>query len=217
MPRRHYQRELNRLQKMLLEMGDAVERSLVQTEKALSHRDSESARITVNGDDAIDEMKRKIEDTCLRLIAMQQPVAGDLREITAIFRIIIDLERIADQAADICSCLLEMGKMNPQGYPLLSQICSALLPMYRTMLQSYQRRDIDSARETIAYDDKIDSFFEEAVQLFNKQIINGAGGSVYCVFIAKYLERIGDHITNICEWILYRAKIDPRGNPGIAR
>ncbi len=204
MVRRRYQKQLDRLRAMLWEMGTAVEQVMIRTDRALQTWDLEAAKAVVEGDDAIDEMERGIENACLHLITMQQPVAGDLREITAVFRMIADLERIADQAADISSCLLEMGEKPPVDDQLLRQMSSALLPMYRGMMKSYQNQDPKLARETLAYDDQIDSLFWEAVKVFDRRISASAGGCVYCVFIAKYLERMGDHITNVCEWILYR-------------
>lgn len=199
-----YEKQLYKLRGMLEKMGMMVEQALLHMNEALQNWDLEVAQKVVQGDDAINEMELKIEDMCIRIITTQQPVAGDLREITSVFKMITDLERIADQAADICSCLLEMKENQPQEYKTLCKISTELVPMYRGMLKSYRNQDVDLAEETRKADKNINKLFWKAMNLFDELIEKGCGGDVRYILIAKYLEGMGDHITNICEWIIYR-------------
>lgn len=203
--RRRYHKQLDKLHNMLWEMGLAVEQAIVQTDTALREWDMDIAKKVADGDDVIDDMERNIENYCLHLITTQQSVAGDLRDITSTFRMITDLERIADQAADVCSCIIKTGENPPADCRRLSEISSDLLPMFRIMLKSYQNKDPELAKKALDYDDIIDKLFKLATKEFDRTVA-ATEGFIYCVFIAKYLERMGDHITNICEWILYRIK-----------
>ncbi len=188
----------------LLCMGTLVERSIQSTVKALVQRDLQEAQFAIDNDPIIDQMEREIQGHCLMLILRQQPVARDLRLISAVLKMITDLERIGDQAADISGIVLKMGD-EPFIKKLvhLPQMADAAIEMLGMSLDSFVRGDVELARAAMPKDDHIDELFEtirkELISILKKDG-KDAEQAINLLMIAKYFERIGDHAQNIAEW-----------------
>ncbi|MDO5037108.1 MAG: phosphate signaling complex protein PhoU [Tissierellia bacterium] len=205
--RKNYDRELEVLNHNIIEMAAFVERAILNALTALETRDADLAKRVIKRDEEVDDMERDIEDMCLSLILRQQPVASDLRFISAALKIITDLERIGDHAQDISEISLAMPDS-----PLSSEL-DAVLKMYnessymiKTAVDAFITRDEDLANEAIAHDDVVDQLFVD----FKDQIIEDLkGGSkdaeeyIDLLQISKYLERVGDHAENIAEWVIF--------------
>ena len=153
-----------------------------------------------------DKLEREIESLCLQLLLKQQPVASDLRDISAALKMISDMERIGDQASDIAELAVYLKDL-PVHYKLhLEQMAAEAIKMVNRSIDAFVRRDLTLAGEVIAYDDVVDQYFvqikDEVIALISKDNTMGA----YCIdllMVAKYLERIADHATNIAEWVEY--------------
>ncbi len=205
--RNSFDKELELLHVDLIKMGGMAEEAIDNSVEAILSRDSEKAQEVVANDDEIDEMEKKIEARCLSLILRQQPVASDLRKISSALKMITDIERIADNAADIAEISLSIKGDHIENMvkhiPQMAKISSS---MVHGAIDSFVRNDIDFAKNIIERDDEVDELFlnvrdELADTLKNdKDIFNN---SIDFLMIAKYLERIADHAVNICEWVLF--------------
>ena len=209
MTRNYFDKELLKLHRELTELGRRVDESMSDTLFALKRLDREAARGVVEGDDEIDGMENQIEQMCMNLICRQQPMAGDLRVITATLKLITDVERIADQCADIGEILIKMGEA-PYVKPLihLPLMLDTARSMFARAIKAYITRDVELAKAVCMDDNIIDDNFSTVVmELCN--IIAEKGTSVRqavdLLLIAKYIERIGDHTTNIAEWVIFMA------------
>ena len=196
--------QLESLHDAMLCMGTLVERSIQSAVRALVERDLQQAQLAIDNDPTIDLMERKIQSHCLALIMQQQPVARDLRMISAVLKMITDLERIGDQAADISGIVLKIGN-EPFIKKLihLPQMAEAAIEMLGMSLDAFVRGDVELARAAMPMDDRIDELFEiireELIILIN-QNPKTAQQAMDLLMIAKYFERIGDHAQNIAEW-----------------
>ena len=188
----------------LLCMGTLVERSIQSAVKALVQRDLQEAQLAIDNDPIIDQMEREIQGHCLMLILRQQPVARDLRLISAVLKMITDLERIGDQASDISGIVKKMGD-EPFIKKLvhLPQMADAAIEMLGMSLDAFVRGDVELARAAMPKDDRIDELFEiirsELIAILKKDG-KDAEQAINLLMIAKYFERIGDHAQNIAEW-----------------
>ena len=201
--RKQYDTDLESLKKSLTEMGrnsaDAVENAL----EALCVADADAAAAIVKGDARINNMERDIEHRCMTLLLRQQPVAGDLRRISTAMKVVTDIERIGDQASDIAeivTCLSGACGHNAH----IDQMAQATIKMVTDSLDAFVRRDLTLAWSVIEYDDVVDRLFDECKQDLIAEIAQSpADGErvLDVLMIAKYLERIGDHATNIAEWV----------------
>jgi phosphate transport system protein len=199
--------ELKALQVELMKMGVAVEEAIHYAVKSLAEKDSVLAQRVIEGDDAIDALEHQIEDACLRLLALQQPMAGDLRIIGTALKIVTDLERMADHAVDIAKVTLRI-----EGQPLIKplvdipRMADIAKAMTREALNAYVNRDKDAALAMIHMDDGLDhlygAIFTELLMMMSQDpsIIAQA---TYLLHVALHLERIGDHCTNLGEWVIY--------------
>lgn len=208
MPRAEFEKALQELHEQLLKMGATIEHSMDLMIKALETGSSELATEVIERDDIIDDLEVSIETACLDMIIKQQPVASDLREITSILKMITDLERISDQCADICEYVLKLtGEQMPEYMRLIIKMAQHVKQMISATIDSYVHQDADKAIQTAKSDDVADNYFEQ----ITGEIIQSMQGDpalrrigIYLLLIAKYLERIGDHTTNVCEWVAYR-------------
>ena len=201
--RKQYDTDLESLKNSLTEMGrssaDAVENAL----EALCVADADAAAAIVKGDARINNMERDIEHRCMTLLLRQQPVAGDLRRISTAMKVVTDIERIGDQASDIAeivTCLSGACGHNKH----IDQMAQATIKMVTDSLDAFVRRDLTLAWSVIEYDDVVDRLFDECKQDLIAEIAqNPTDGErvLDVLMIAKYLERIGDHATNIAEWV----------------
>lgn len=192
------------------QMGKLVENQIQKSMNLLKDFNKEDADKIILDDNEIDEFQKEIDEESVKFIATEQPLAEDLRKILAVTKIVSDLERIADYAVDICKSI---KKSNEQGLENTFINCSCLWEMdniAREMLNKvidcYLKGDVDYALEIAKIDDKVDKIYKEA---FTK-IVEGKSSALddinkkaRILFVAKYLERVGDHITNICEWIIF--------------
>lgn len=207
MARNNFEQELQELQISLLKMSSMVEETLGNSVKALKAQDVELAQKVIDNDDLIDDMEFAVEDKCLKLIALQSPLAKDLRLIATALKIITDLERIADYAVDISKVTIRLAKekyiKELIDIPRMAEIAAR---MVKGSIDAYVNSDVSKARETAKMDDELDALFKQIFRelLFimmedPKTVHQGA----YFLLISRYLERIGDHVTNICERIIY--------------
>ena len=174
---------------------------------ALKEQNVELAKRIIKEDNEIDDMERKIEQRCLKLLLQQQPVAKDLRFISSALKMITDMERIGDQAADISEIAIGLaGQTYLKELVHIPQMADVAIEMVKTSIDSFVRRDIELVKKVISYDDKVDELFDiikdELVDLIRENI-EYKEQVVDLLMIAKYLERIGDHAENIAEWVYF--------------
>ena len=205
--RSKFDQELERLNEELIDMGNLIESRIEAAVSALVNQDVELATRVANGDKEVNDKERDIEDLCLKLILQQQPVARDLRLISSALKMITDMERIGDQAADISEITIRMA--NEKYFKELvdiPQMAEATIYMVRESINAFVNRDVDKAVEIIYYDDKVDKLFDmvknELIEYIRDQKYSSEQ-SVDFILIAKYFERIGDHAQNIAEWVYY--------------
>lgn len=213
MMRNQFSEQLNTLNTELIRMGALCEEAIATAAKALLERDTGLTEKVFSIDRHIDQTERDIEALCIKLLLQQQPVAGDLRLISAAMKMISDMERIGDQASDIAeiSRFIDSGA----GELPLGEMASAAIRMVTDSVSSFVGRDLELARNVIKSDDAVDEFFSR----IKKELIGVISASpeqgefsLDMLMIAKYLERIGDHATNIAEWVefsltgLYKGK-----------
>lgn len=202
-----YEMQLRRLHAQMIEMGTMIEQAIETAVKALVNQDKELAEKAIESDDVIDHLEREIEGLCLKLFITQQPVASDMRKISAALKMITDMERIGDHAADISELTIVMaGKPYIKKLEHIQQMAKETMVMLVSSIEAYVNDDEQKAREVIAHDDVVDELFnkikDELIGLIGQ---NPENGEQACdlLMIAKYFERIGDHATNISEWVLF--------------
>lgn len=196
--------ELAELNGQLGEMSQMVQTVIGNSFQALCRHDTELAREIMQGDRVIDKMERKIESHCLELMLKQQPVARDLRHISMALKVVTDLERMGDQAADIAELSLRLESAEVTGISRhLPAMVTQVQAMVSDAIRAFVSRDTETAEQFGARDDIIDAFFDKVkgeVIAFLKQEGEKSDAAVDLLMVAKYLERIADHAVNICEW-----------------
>lgn len=205
--RDRFDKELKELNDMLIEMGNAIESSIQIAIEALIDQNSELAQSVIDGDREIDELEKEIERKSLNLLLQQQPVASDLRTISSGLKIITDMERIGDQAADISEITILLSEQDYfktlEHIPLMAE---AVIKMVKDSIDAYVNKDLDLVMEVIEYDDVVDHLFNviknEVIEFIIKDVKNGEQAMDF-LMIAKYFERIGDHAENIAEWVYF--------------
>lgn len=205
--RSNFDKELDLLNKELIKMGSLVEDRIKGAVEALIKRDENLAKNIIEGDVEVDNMERDIEAKCLKLILRQQPVAGDLRLISSILKMITDLERIGDHAQDISEIsLLFSSEKYIKELVHIPQMTEAAIYMVKKSIDAFVNRDMDLAYEVINFDDKVDQLFDiikDELILLIREDVNTGEQAFNFLMISKYLERIGDHAENIAEWVLF--------------
>ncbi|HJA26293.1 MAG TPA: phosphate signaling complex protein PhoU [Candidatus Fournierella merdigallinarum] len=208
--RNNYTEALGQLRVHVMEMGGGIVQAIGRTQRALEQLDAPLARAVIAGDDEFDRMERDIEQECLTLVVTQSPVAGDWRRIASIMRMIADLERIADHCSDIGEYVEKLaGKQRVEHIPYLAEMFALMQRMVQDTVQAYVDLDVEKARLVIARDDEQDDYFEEVCQELCQRMAQSPGTiSQYVdyLMIAKYLERMSDHATNLAQWIEYIVK-----------
>ena len=207
---RRYEEELKALHQQILEMGGFVEKQIVNAIAALVRRDSDLARETIARDHTANRMDVEIDELCIRLLALHQPAARDLRLITTGLKITTDLERIGDMAVNIGERVLELNE-EPQLKPFIDipQMADIAQRMLRQSLDAFVREDTDLALKVCAEDDSIDALnnqlFRELLS-FMAENPSTVTRATRLLFVSKYLERIADHATNIAEMVVFMVK-----------
>jgi len=208
MPRRaNYEKELQSIFDKLVLMGRGIESIIEKCVAALAERNLELAGQVYEEDKEIDRLEREIEQACLRLIVMEQPMARDFREVSAALKMITDLERIGDQAADIMEIISQFNTDKYTAYlENINQMAIIVIQMVKDGVQAYINRDLELAQSLHAIDDKVDMLFNMVIDTLIAQIKERPGSAkqaMRLLLIAKYMERIGDHAVNVGEWVEY--------------
>ena len=199
-----YQEQLWNLNQELIQMGAACEEIIDLAARSLAEYSRELEEKTIQVGAVIDESERTIESICLKLLLRQQPVAGDLRQISAAMKMITDMERIGDQAEDIVDLVPKMVRGGEETYPHIREMAKAAQYMVTNAVDAYVKQDLSLAKMVMDYDDVVDSFFNQIKTDLLALIAAKPGEGEYALdllMIAKYFERIGDHCTNIAEWV----------------
>lgn len=204
--RSKFDEQLEYLNVELIKMGALCEEAISSAIKALLDDDREMSRKAHDTDREIDQKERDIEALCLKLLLQQQPVARDLRVISSALKMISDMERIGDQAADIAEITSFIIGSNAQGRIHLRDMALAAINMVTESIDSFVKKDMVLAEHVIQADDVVDALFLKVkTELITLIKSDNGGAETYLdlLMIAKYLERIGDHATNIAEWVLF--------------
>lgn len=203
--RSRFDEQLELLNKELLEMGALIEHAIESASQALLTQDVDAANKVIEFDKEVDQKEKDIESLCLRLLLQQQPVARDLRQISAALKMITDMERIGDQAADISGIVIYLaGTPYIKRLEHLPQMADAAIRMVKGSIDAYVRKDLALTKEIIDMDDIIDNLFvivkNELIERIHEKAENGEQ-AIDLLMVAKYFERIGDHAQNIAEWV----------------
>lgn len=204
--RKTFDQQLELLSQELTHMGALCETAIASATEALKTRDVALARQAIAADQEIDQQEREIERLCLKLLLQQQPVARDLRQISSALKMITDMERIGDQTSDIAEIIISAKYENvAQDIDLIGAMATGVSTMVRDSVVAYVEKDLELARKVMASDDKIDAYFDEIrdkMIAYIKAEHGEQGNRIFdLIMVTKYLERIGDHATNIAEWV----------------
>lgn len=206
--RRQFEMQLETLHSSMIRMGALCEDAIASAAKALLEDDDALREKTAGLEHEINLLERDLEQMCVRLLLHQQPMAGDLRRITAAQKVVTDMERIGDQAADIAELSKFMKGSRVKSDIHIADMARAAIKMVTDSIDSFVAGDISQAKEVVAYDDVVDGLFSKVKgELVERLVRDGslAGDCLDLLMIAKYLERIGDHAENIAQWVLYAA------------
>lgn len=201
--RNKFDEQLHLLEEQLTHMGELCETAIAKATQALKDGSIEQAKIIISEDEEIDQIEKDIERLCLKLLLQQQPVASDLRLISSVLKMITDIERIGDQASDIAEIVTFLsGACGHNKH--IEEMAQATIKMVTDSLDAFVRRDLSLAWSVIEYDDVVDNLFTECKKDLIAEIAQNPDDGervLDILMIAKYLERIGDHATNIAEWV----------------
>jgi phosphate transport system protein len=203
----HLQKELGRLKKQVLSLGALVEERVRMATRALEQRDPVSAERILATDYEIDEREVEVEEECLKVLALHQPVAVDLRFITAVIKINNDLERIGDEAVNIARCVAIISRKEPVEAPLeIGPMSEKTQSMLKSSLDALVNLDLDTAFRVLTLDDEVDRIYSriyDQVKELIRRTPDRVGFLINLMLISRYLERIADHATNIAEEVVY--------------
>ena len=205
---KHFQRELDTIKKMILSLGALVEQRVHRIKQAIEDRDVDLAKEIVHLDHEIDEMEVEIEEACLKIIALHQPVAADLRFLVAVIKINNDLERIGDQVVNIAQRVVRIAKRSVEPYHFdYSVMAEKAEAMLRMSLDSLVNQDLDQAIKVLHLDDEVDNIKDQAYDRIKQAMADGLtediGYMINLLLISRHLERLADHATNIAEEVVY--------------
>ena len=204
--RSRFDQQLERLHLELTRMGAQCEQAIAAGIKALLEDFDEMAGVAIAIERELDQQEREIESLCMKLLLQQQPVARDLRMVSSALKMISDMERIGDQAADIAEITRHIGGAPLPGQVRLKEMAQAAAKMVAGSVDAFVKRDLNLAGGVIQYDDVVDELFvrikEELTELIRRDA-SSAEEALDLLMIAKYLERIGDHAVNLAEWVEY--------------
>ena len=204
--RNRFDQQLEKLNVELVTMGALCEDALTYAIRALFDRESDMAERAEEAEKQIDQMEREIEAICMRLLLQQQPVARDLRVISSALKMIGDMERIGDQAADIAEIVKYLDEEEVPNLGHLREMSDFAAGMVTASINSFVRQDLNLAKKVILDDDVVDGYFEKVKEALIGLIAEGDRDGAFLLdvlMVAKYIERIGDHATNIAEWVVY--------------
>ena len=213
--RKRFDEQLNELGKEMQTMGIMVEESIQKAIEALLKQDEVLAKAVMESDALVDQKQKEIENICFTLLMQQQPVASDLRTISAALKMVTDMERIGDHAADISEMTVHLAhEPYIKNLDHIRQMASETMWMLIQSIEAYVEKDVKKANGVIVHDDIVDRLFaetkEELIELIHKDKNNGEQATDL-LMVAKYFERIGDHATNLAEWVIFSIDKRPRG------
>ena len=205
--RSRFDEQLTLLHNSLIEMGALVERAIADATKALISQDAEIARGIISSEYRVDEKEKEIESLCLKLLLNQQPVARDLRQISTALKMITDIERIGDQAADISElCIYLSAQEYIKKLDHIPQMAEETIKMVTGSIDAFVKKDLNLAHAVIENDDVVDGLYvtvkKDLIALVHDDVKHGEQ-AFDLLQIAKYYERIGDHAVNIAEWVIF--------------
>ena len=206
--RQNFDQLLKELHLDVVKMASLTEESIKQTIEVLNTKDKDLALKIIENDHAINKMENKIANKCIELIATQQPTASDLRNITAVLKMITDIERIADHSVDISELMLETldeRYVKPPFY--ITSMASVACKMVKDVIDAYINRDVKLAEKVCEKDAIVDEYFDKVINDLQNHMYEQKETikqSTVLMFIAKYFEKIADHATNIGEWVIYQ-------------
>lgn len=204
--RNRFDEQLMQLNRELIEMGALCEEAISVASESLLNNDKQLAAKVAPLDSEIDRKERTIESLCLKLLLQQQPVARDLRQISAALKMITDMERIGDQAEDIAEIICSIDVYPAGNSRLLQEMADATIKMVTESVDAFVKNDIIIAKKVIDDDDIVDSYFDQIKQKLIASIADDPANGEFAIdilIIAKYFERIGDHAVNIAEWVIF--------------
>lgn len=203
--RNRFDQQLDILSSMLIHMGELCTTAIEEVVVALNTKDRERAKAVIAADSEIDQMEKDIEGLCLKLLLQQQPVARDLRQISAALKMITDMERIGDQTGDIADIVLSTEFPASQSYTDIETMAVAVAKMVGDSITAYVQKDLAMARGVMEADEEVDRLFDiikkELIDVIAREHDEKSNVAIDLIMITKYLERIGDHATNIAEWV----------------
>lgn len=207
MTRLHFQQNLEEIKHKVLRMGSMVEAIVDKAVNSLKEQNLEAAKSIIEDDDRIDAMDLEIEMDCMKLLALQQPLAKDLRTIATALKIITDLERMGDHAVNISKITLEIGK-EPLIKPLIDipRMAKIAQEMIKLSLDAFVKEDIELAKKVAEMDQEVDDIYQAILAELLDMIVKNPSitkQATKLMFVGRYLERIADHTTNVCERIIY--------------
>ena len=207
--RKHYDEALAELNQALIEMGQAVTDAVENAMEALATTDAEAAAQIIKDDNQVNEMEHDIEHRCMVLLLRQQPVAGDLRRVSATLKVITDLERIGDHAADIAEIMPHLFASRKAGDHAVSDAIRMGQKAHKMVvdaMDAFQKEDMAAAQKVIAADDEVDYDFNAVKRTLAEEIAANPGqvdAALDLLMVIKYLERIADHAVNLAEWVQF--------------
>ncbi len=204
---KQYEAELRELKEKLLSMGSRIEELIKDAMQALVERDTELAQKVIHGDHRVNRLEMEIDELCLKLLALRQPTAVDLRFITLGLKIVADLERVGDLAVNIAERAIELNQEPPlKPYIDLPKMAASVQEMLKNALDAFVQEDVPLAEQVLGADDAIDEvnhkIFEELVDYMGRDRAN-IKRACRLMFISRYLERIADHATNVAEMVIF--------------
>jgi len=204
--RSRFDEQLSILNTEMIEMGALCEEAIALASKALTTGDITLAEKVIPISSDIDQKERDIEARCMKLLLQQQPVAKDLRQISAALKMITDMERIGDQAEDIAEIITYLEGRTAEETVHIRDMAAETISMVTDSVDAYVKKDTELAKAVIVHDDKVDEYFDKIKGSLIKMIAENPENGEYALdllMIAKYFERIGDHATNIAEWVIF--------------
>lgn len=216
--RSKFDEQLKLLNQEMMHMGTMIEDSIQKAIEALIDQNAELAKKIMDSDSEVDREQKKIENICFNLLMQQQPVARDLRVISAAMKMVTDMERIGDHAADISEITIMMADQPyVQNLDDVKKMATETVLMLIRSIEAYVEKDMKKAQEVIKHDDIVDDLFDknkaDIIELIRHDPENGEQAADM-LMVAKYFERIGDHATNIAEWVIF-ALDDKKADPAV--
>lgn len=202
--RNKFDQQLDKMNSQLEEMGELCAQAIHNASKALKDRQGDVAQLVVSDDEEIDQLEKEIERLCLKLLLQQQPVARDLRQISAALKMITDMERIGDQAADIARIVIKSEITDHREILEIQEMAVKTSAMVKDSIHAFVAKDLEMTKQVIKADKEVNLMFKDVKNSLVELIVKSkehSSEAIDLLMIAKYLERIGDHATNIAEWV----------------